>query len=275
MIRLIRVELAKVVRRPRTYLGYVAVLLILVPFLISLHYGRPEHFLRAQVGRDFAVVGTFFNALFLAHLVMKVVMVVFMPFFGSTVAGDVVAGEAGEGTLRTMLVRPVSRSAVLLAKYIVAALHAVGVTFFLLAASLGLGGLLFGFGNLFLFEAGLCIVPLKEGLLRLLGAYAAAALAVLSVASIAFLVSVLVDNALYAVGGALAVFIITGVVAVIPYFERLHPYLFITHMDLWQKLMLDPVPWAELGRSAAWLAGYCAACFLAALLLFRRKDILS
>lgn len=275
MTRLIRVELAKVVRRRRTYVGYAGVLLLLTPFLIGLHYGRPEHFVHAQVGNDFEVVGSFFNALFLAYLVMKFVMVVFMPFFGSTVAGDMVAGEAGDGTLRTLLVRPVDRTAVALAKFGVAALHAVCITFFLLGACLLLGGICFGFGDLFLFDAGLYVVPMGEGLLRLAGAHAAAALAVLSVASVAFLISVLVDSPLYAVGGAMAVFIAAGILTVIPYFEPVRPYLFVTHMDLWQKLFLAPVPWGEVGRSAAWLAAHIGVCVLAAVLLFRRKDILS
>ncbi|MDH7571393.1 MAG: ABC transporter permease, partial [Armatimonadota bacterium] len=144
MGRLLRAEFAKVLLRPRSYLGYLGVLLLLVPYVFGFHYGRPEDFVRHRFGRGFEVVGTFFNALFLARLVMEPLFAFFLPLFVSFVAGDLVAGEAAEGTLRALLVRPVSRTAVVVAKFAVAMAHSVAMTLFLCLSALGLGTLFFG-----------------------------------------------------------------------------------------------------------------------------------
>lgn len=276
MTRLLWIEISKVMRRPRTYLGYLGVLLLLIPYLLAFHYGRPEDFIRHRVGSDFEVVGSFFNALFLARLIMEPpVLVFFMPLFVATVAGDLVAGEAAEGTLRALLVRPVSRAKVLAAKFLVAVLHSGALTLFLGAASLGLGALFFGVGDLFVFDQGLYVFPLGEGLLRLLGAYTAAVAGMVVVASFALLFSVLVDNSIFAIGGAMMLLVVSGILGVLPFFENARPYLFTTHMSLWRHLLADPIPWGEAGRSLAWLAGYGGLCLAAALAIFHRKDILS
>lgn len=96
MIRLLRVEILKLARRPRTYLGYLGVLLLLVPMLLGLLYGQPDRHLRHEIGADFHVVGTFVNALFMARRMMEPCLWFFLPLFIALVAGDSVAGEAAE-----------------------------------------------------------------------------------------------------------------------------------------------------------------------------------
>ncbi len=277
MIRLVSLEIMKVCRRPRTYLGYAGVLLLLVPFILMLRHVHPEDFIRHQVGSGFEVVGTFFNALFLARFMMQIppILMFFIPLFVCAVAGDLVAGEAAEGTLRTLLVRPVGRAQVLLAKWVVAVLHCGAITFFLGAASLAAGALFFGLGDLFIFDQGVYVIPMREALLRIAGGYALAAVAMVAVASIALLLSVLVDNSIFAIGGAMVFLIVSGVLGLVPYFESIQPYLITTHMGLWQHLFADPIPWDEVRTAVAWLAGYTVVCLALALLLFRRKDILS
>ncbi len=123
MIRLLRVELVKLTRRPRAYMGYLGMLLLVTPMILAFRYGDPMRHLRHQVGSEFEIVGTFVNGLFLARAAMNAGLWFFVPLFISMVAGDLVAGEASEGTLRMLLVRPVSRASVLLAKFLAAVLH--------------------------------------------------------------------------------------------------------------------------------------------------------
>lgn len=279
ILRLLAVEWGKVIRRPRTYLGYGGVLVLLTPLVLLLHYGRPDDFIRHQVGPGFQVVGTFFNGLFLARLVMgPPVLSFFVPLFAASVAGDLVAGEAAEGTLRTLLVRPVSRVSVLLAKFAIAMLHTAALTLFLGVASLGIGALFFGVGDLLLIGEGLLILPMSQALLRLAAAYAISVLGIAVVSSLAFAFSTLVDHPIFAIGAAMTLLIVMRVLEVmgrfLAYFEGIRPYLFTTHMDLWHLLFRNRIPWGEVGRSAVWLLGYIVVSLTAALLYFRRKDIL-
>lgn len=272
---LVRVEIIKLARRPRTYLGYLGILLLLVPMILGLHYGHPDRHLRHQIGGEFEVVGSFINALFMARRMMEPCLWLFLPLFIALVAGDLVAGEASEGTLRALLVRPVRRVPVLLSKFAVAVLHAAAVTYFLGLAALGLGALFFGWGDLILIEHGIYVLPAREALLRLAAAYTTGILGMVVVASLALFLSVLVDNSNGAIIGTMMFLFVSMTLGELPYFESIRPYLFTSHMGVWDKLFEDPIPWREVGQAAAWLTAYVAVFVGAAGAIFSRKDILS
>ncbi|NLB94556.1 MAG: ABC transporter permease subunit [Armatimonadetes bacterium] len=275
MTRLLRVEILKLSRRPRTYLGYAGILLLLVPMLLGLLYGQPDRHLRHEIGPEFHVVGTFVNALFMARRMMEPCLWFFLPLFIAMVAGDLVAGEAAEGTLRALLVRPVRRVPVLLAKFTVAVLHATALTYFLGLSALGLGALFFGWGDLILIEHGIYVLGSGEALARLAAAYTAAIPGMVVVAALALFLSVLVDNSNGAIIATMMLLFVSFTLGGLPYFEAIQPYLFTTHMGVWSSLFEDPIPWSEIARSMAWLAAYCIAFVGAAALVFSRKDILS
>lgn len=275
MILLVRAELVKLTRRPRTYLGYLGVLLLLIPMILGLHYGHPDEHLRRQIGGDFEVVGTFVNALFMARAMMEPCLWFFLPLFITLVAGDLIAGEAAEGTLRALLVRPVQRVPVVLAKFFVALLHTASLTYFLGLAAIGLGALFFGWGDLISLEHGISVWPAGEGLARLAAAYSVGVLSMAVVASLALFFSTLVDNSNGAIVSTMMILFVTVTIGKLPYFDFLRPYLFSTHMGAWDKLFRDPVPWSELLRSCLWLIAYIGLWVTAAAALFSRKDILS
>jgi ABC-2 type transport system permease protein len=113
-----------------------------------------------------------------------------------------------------------------------------------------------------------------EGLIRLLGAYAFAAFAVLAVGSIAFFISTFVTNSLGAIGGAMIVYIALKLVGAIGYFDPLQPYLFTTHMGAFEGFFIDRIPWLEIGKSALTLLIYSVVFAGAGFLVFRRRDVL-
>lgn len=275
MIRLMFLEFGKLARRPRSYLGYLGVLLLIGPTMLALHQGNPERMFRNQAGSGFEIIGSFCNALFLARTLMEPAMAVFIPLFVSLIAGDMVSGEEAEGTLRVLLVRPVSRAAVLSAKYAVALLHAATIPLFLLLAALSLGGIFFGYGDMLTPGDGIVVYPQNEALARLFGATLTGALGMGTIAAVAFLLSVLTRNSNGAIIGAMMLLIISGTVGQIPYFERIQPYLFTTHLGAWRLFFEQAIPWKEIAQAAAWHLSYITLCFLAALSIFQRKDILS
>jgi ABC-2 type transport system permease protein len=99
----------------------------------------------------------------------------------------------------------------------------------------------------------------------------------LTIASLAFLFSSFVENAIGPIISTLGVNMIFLMVTVIPVemFLKIRPYLYTNYMSVWQKVFEDPIPWVNIGTSAAVLGGYSLAFVLAAWIIFRRKDILS
>ena len=110
------VELRKLVRRPRTWvsIGLLAGLPTLVAIFLKVtgigpRPGEGPAFLGAVLSN-----GALFPAAALA-----LVLPLFLPVAVSVMAGDTVAGEANHGTLRYLLIRPVGRTRLLVAKLIV------------------------------------------------------------------------------------------------------------------------------------------------------------
>ena len=121
---MITVELYKLVRRPRTWISIallcalpVAVAVFIAVTHLAPPPGQGAAFLSAVV-QD----GSLYPAAALA-----LILPVFLPVAVALVAGDSVAGEASTGTLRYLLVRPVGRTRLLVAKLVAV------ITFVLLA----------------------------------------------------------------------------------------------------------------------------------------------
>ena len=75
---------------------------------------------------------------------LALILPVFLPVAVAVVAGDAIAGEASAGTLRYLLVRPVSRTRLVMAKVIMAVAFIVLAIFIVAIVSLIAGGALFG-----------------------------------------------------------------------------------------------------------------------------------
>ena len=112
---MIRVELVKMLRRPRTWMTIL--MLNALPTLVAVLLAVTDIGPKPGEGPPFlsAVLtdGTLFPLAALA-----IVLPLFMPVAVAVVAGDAVAGEAQGGTLRYVLTRPVGRTRLLVAKLV-------------------------------------------------------------------------------------------------------------------------------------------------------------
>lgn len=71
----------------------------------------------------------------------------FIAIITITVAAGIVASEFSTGTIKLLLIRPVSRVKILLSKYVTIVLFSIGIVLFTFAVSWIVGALLFGFGD--------------------------------------------------------------------------------------------------------------------------------
>ena len=268
---MIGVELAKLLRSRRTWVT-VAVIDAL-PALVAVLLATTEIGPRPGSGPAFlsAVLsdGTLYP---LAAIAM--VLPLFLPAAVAVTAGDAIAGEAQQGTLRYVLVRPVGRTRLLVAKliavmgFVLLALLVVAGTAYLL------GALLLGHGEVQTTTtfSGSSLsstqLAVRTGLALLY-----ALLSMLGVASVALFLSTMVRSPLAAAMGTLALLIGSSLLLTLDAADVLRPYLLTRYWLSFVDLFRDPILWHDVVRGVLLQAGYVVVFLLAAWANFVTKDI--
>ena len=136
---MIAVELAKLFRRPRTWVTIG--LLCLLPTIVAVFLSITDVAPRPGEGPAF-LSAVLANGELYPAAALGIVLPLFLPVAVAVVAGDAVAGEAQGGTLRYLLVRPVGRTRLLVAKlvsvmvFLLVAVTAVAVTAYVVGTRL-------------------------------------------------------------------------------------------------------------------------------------------
>ncbi|MGI5819837.1 MAG: ABC transporter permease [Armatimonadota bacterium] len=269
----LRSELSKLYRQRITWASFGIVLVLVGLITWGSHHEQGRLDVSERLGPQFVVAGKSVTALFVANAVMQVALAVLMPLLIAVVVGGLVAGERQSGTLRSLLSRPVARWRVLAAKLATSWAFTIALTLFLGLTGLGLGQLVFGWGDLVVLGRGLTIFEPQTGLARLAQSYALACLAMCSVATLALMLSTIFNNPMTAAGLTVAVLLVSQIVGAMPYFEAIEPHLITAHLDIHREVLAATVDVASLRTSAAYLAGYIAAAGIIALVVFDRRDV--
>jgi ABC-2 type transport system permease protein len=204
-------------------------------------------------------------------LMLLFLSVFMLPLIASLVAGDIVANEDSNGTLKTILTRSVDRGQVFAAKAIAAMLYAVVAVFLSAAVATAAGVISWGFNSVTTYSGSVVSAP--KGLLLVFAANACYLIPLLTVASIGVLLSTATRNSAAAVVGTVGVVILLLIVAQIPGLEGIRPYLLDEQFQNWHGLLRTPTDWAPIGHSAWVCALYAVPTLLAAYLVFLRRDV--
>jgi len=269
----LRREFTKVIFQKRTYIGWGG--LFVVPFVvataISLTSG-PLHGNRQDV-MEILVSDMRSNGLYLPIVLLSMLGPFFIPLLAAVAGGQTIAGEAEKGTLRTVLMQPVRRSAVLLGKWLVANVYMLIGLALLAGAAVVAGAAFFGLHPLTLLS--LQTIGGGESALRILMAYGYVFAATIAVVSLALMLSTLTDSSLTAVAGALVLVIVMLVLQQFSAFDFINPYLLSSHLEGWTTLLQEPIDWSPIWKGLATFAAWTVATISISLLWFRQKDILS
>jgi ABC-2 type transport system permease protein len=275
---MIRVELEKLFRRRRTYV--IAGLLCGLPFIVAVFLATTR--IPPPPGQGGAFLSAVLsNGSLYPAAAMALVLPIFLPVSVAVLAGDTVAGEAAGGTLRYLLIRPVGRSRLLVAKLlslVVFVLFAIGAV---LITSYFTGLALFGAQSS---AAGVTLPPDVTSLsgvtispfglvLRLLGTVAYIVVSMLGVAAIALFLSTVTDSALGAAMGALAVLVTSQVLVTLDAAAAIRPYLPTRYWLAWVDFFREPVLWRDIERGAGIQLVYLAVLLGAAWANFLTKDV--
>jgi ABC-2 type transport system permease protein len=223
----------------------------------------------------------YFNGLTFALYSVLFSFTLLLPIFVAMSAGAQIAGEARAGTLRMICTRPISRASLVMSKFLVTALHAGLLLTFFIALNLLVGLVFVGWGNLELYPGPLNLVdaPGKimrdEALMRFAYAAASGTWALLVIAALALLCSVIFDSPVQAIVTTIAAYLTLYIVGRVEFFEHLRPYFFTTDMDFWRDVFKPDIPWQNVWHYACTCGAYTVGLLLATVFIFERKDILS
>jgi ABC-2 type transport system permease protein len=262
-----RWELRKLISQKRTYLGLALAVILPLIFVLSQHLHN--HHGHEQGNIFFSHITE--SGLATPVLMLLLLSVFMLPVIAALVAGDIVAAEDGNGTLKTILTRSVDRGQVFAAKVLAAMTYATIAVFLSAAVATVAGIASWGFHHVVTFSGSVVSAP--EGLLLVFAANAVYLIPLLSVTAFGVLLSTTTRNSAAAVVGTIGFTILLFIVAQIPGLGAIKPYLLTEQYENWHGLLRTPTDWTPIWHSAWVCALYAVPALFAAYLVFLRRDV--
>jgi ABC-2 type transport system permease protein len=260
-----RWELRKLASQKRTYLGLGAAMLVPIIFVValSLQHGTPNDVAFGRYVRE-------------SGLAIPLVLLLFgsvwlFPLITALVAGDIIASEHHNGTLKTILTRSLDRGHIFAGKLLTSITYAVAALLAMGATAVIAGTIKSGFRPLVSLSGTHVSAPRSLGLVA--ASFGIYLLPLSAIACFGLLLSALTQNSAAAVVGTLMYALLMQLLGILPGLGGIQPYLLTTQFQAWQGFLRVPTDWAPIIR-AAWLAGlYAAPPLIASYLIFLRRDV--
>jgi ABC-2 type transport system permease protein len=193
------------------------------------------------------------------------------PLIAALVSGDIIANEDQNGTLKTILTRSVDRGQVFAGKLLAAAVYTAAGLFTAMVTALVAATITWGLHPILTLSG--TLVSSGEGLKLVVFAYLVYLIPMLTVASIALLLSAVTRNSAASVVGALVFTLLEELTTIIPGLGGLQPYILPTLFQAWQGFLRVPTDWAPIGHAAWVCALYAVPASVIAYLVFLRRDV--
>jgi ABC-2 type transport system permease protein len=261
-------ELLKLKAQKRTYLGLFAAMIVPIIFVVALA-------VKGQGGPNDIPIGRYIRDTGLAtpFVVLFFMSIWAFPLITALVAGDIVAAESHNDTLKTILTRSRERGEVFAGKAFAAFTYAIAAVLAMGTCAIVAGTVEWGFKPLTSLSGTQVAATRGLGLLaESLGIYG---LALLGVASFGLLLSTVTRNSAASVVGTLMFALLMQVIAVLPGTEPIRPYLLSEQFSAWHGFLRVPVDLLPVTRALWVCALYIAVPCCAAYLVFLRRDVAS
>lgn len=266
---MITVELRKLFRRPRTWISIF--LLCLLPTIVAVFLAITGVGPRPGEGPAF-LSAVLANGQLYPAAALGIVLPVFLPLAVAVVAGESIAGEASVGMLRYLLIRPVARTRLLIAKLVAVIAFTLLAVIAVAVSGLAVGVLVIGEaegGPATITVSGTPLsteqLMIRAGLMMLYIGWS-----MLGVASVSLFLSTITDSALGAALGGIAVLVGSTVLVGLDAADSVNAWLPTRYWLAWVDLFRDPILWHDIQRGllvqALWivvLLGMAWAAFTA------------
>lgn len=293
MHALLKIEIYKIFKRPRTFIAFGVIAVIIILIQVALKFGGEEYIglMLSGMGDSFETIEAtkILNGYFVCSIILNLLLI-HIPILVALVAGDAIAGEANMGTLRLLITKPISRVKLLLVKFIASVFYTMLLLIWVAILALFISLVLFG-TNWLAVPRGLefNLIESDDILWRYMLAFAFSAIGLICVAALAFMLSVFADNSIGPIVATVCIIIVFTILTQLPipfYDETIKPYLFTTHMLGWKGFFyvkgIDGVTvkgsienLSAILKSAAVLIGYTIGFLAIGIWYFNKKNILS
>jgi ABC-2 type transport system permease protein len=279
MWRSIQTELVKIFAKPRSYIGFVAIAIIVSLIHVAMYVDGLNYisFITGPLESAFNIEGKILNGNLVCFIILQT-LIIQIPLLVALVTGDLISGEAAMGTIRLLMTRPLSRTSILFSKFFAGAVYVFILLVWLGLVSLGIGLLIFGSGDLIVLKSEtITIIPADDTLWRFFAGLGIAFISLLVVASFSLLLSCYSENSIGPIISTMAVIILFTIIGTmdIPLFEKIKPFLFTTHMVIWRNMFDQELDYSLMVNSILMLLGHIILFLSIAWFSFRKKDILS
>src|SRR5499427_4118017 len=270
-LRLFRSELRIIFRRPRNLalLGLLACAPIFLGIVLKIAAPPPG---AGDGGGPGVFVGQIAdNGVFLSLFTIYVLLPVVVPLAVAVVSGDSIAGEAGLGTLRTLLTVPAGRIRLLATKYLSIVVFCLAAYALIAVLALAMGALLFPIGPVTLLSGN--AVPLASGLARLalIVCYVVAGLAALGAIGLAL--STFTQHAIAVMATILVIVIVSQILDAVSQVAAIHPYLPTHFWFSFDAFLRMPIAWSNVLHGLESFAVYALVSFAVAWMRMQRADV--
>lgn len=279
MLTVLQIELFKIFKRPRTYIAFIAIAAIVLLIQLAFYVDGDSYiqFMLQGISESFAVEGKILNGYLICYLILQTLLI-HVPLLIALIAGDMIAGEANMGTLRLLISKPISRSSLIFSKFLASTAYTLLLLVWMAFLSLLVSMIVFGAGDLMIFKSEEIVILKNADIMwRYYCCFGFAAIAMTTVASLALLLSIFAENSIGPIITTMSIIIVFTILTSLdlPLFNTIKPYIFTSHMLGWKGFLDDPINYQSIGKSAAVLVLHITLFVSAAIVIFKKKDILS
>jgi len=238
--QLFKIELFKIFKRPRTFIafGAIAIIVVLIQFALKVN-GKDfvQLFLDSQEDVFDVPYEKIMNGYFVCVAVLHTILI-HVPLLVALIAGDMLSGEANAGTLRLLAGRPVTRAQIVLSKFFASSVYVILLLIWMAILALFLSMLIFGTNDLVVFkEDSIHLMNRYDVLWRFIAAFVFAALALTMIAALAIMFSAFAENSIGPIVATVCIVVVFTIIEQlrVPVFkETIIPYSFTSHMLGWK-----------------------------------------
>lgn len=272
-------ELLKIAYKPRSYIGIGGIIIIIAIILFALKVDGAFYIslITGQFEQSLIFEGEILNGNLIAYIIIQM-LIIHVPLLIAFVTGDLISGESAMGTIRLLLTKPVSRSTILMSKFLASCIYTLAVVLCLAFMSFTLGKILFGAGDLMVLKSdGLIVFQENDIGWRFLYAFTMAFLSLVTVATLALTLSCFSENSIGPIVSTMGIVLLFTIIGSmdVPIFDNIRPFLFTTHMAAWRFFFDDPLNTTNICYSITILIAHITILLSIAFYKFNTKDILS
>ena len=265
MILVYKWEVLKLLAQKRTYLGLGAAMVVPLIFVtvLILKAGGPNAIPLGRYIRETGLATPFVILFFMSIWAF--------PLITALVAGDIVASESHNGTLKTILTRSRERGEIFAAKTLATFSYTLLVVFAMGLVAFVAASIEWGFNDLTSLSG--TTMSAWHGLGLLAATLAIYAWPMAGIAAFGLFLSTVTRNSAAAVVGTLMWALLMQLLGVLPGTESIRPYLLGEQFQAWQGFLRTPADWTPIVR-ALWVCGiYVAVPLSIGYLVFLRRDV--